>query len=51
MSELTVLTLRKAHCLAEILRRMGDPVPLGIALLELDYAPWRRRVQRGKQAA
>lgn len=51
MSELTSLTLRKAHSLAENLRKLGHPVPLGIALLELDYRAWRKRVQRGRQAA
>jgi hypothetical protein len=51
MSELTTLTLRKAHSLAENLRMLGHPIPLGIALLELDYWAWRKRVQRGVQVA
>ena len=49
VSRLTAQTLRKAHKCAMRYRRLGHPIPAGIALLDRDYVAWRRRVQRGAQ--
>ena len=49
VSRLTAKTLRKAHMCAQRYRRLGHPIPAGIALLDNDYQRWRRRVQRGAQ--
>ena len=49
MSRLTAETLRKAHAKVRNIHKLRQPVPEGLALLDRDYAAWRRRVQRGTQ--
>jgi hypothetical protein len=46
---LTAATLRRAHSIAEVARRLGVDVEPGVALLNRDYYAWRRRVARGDQ--
>lgn len=46
---LTAATLRRAHAITEVARRLGADVEPGVALLNRDYHAWRGRVQRGEQ--